>query len=73
MTEQYFSDGYWHAPPALIATVLVEGWSLLIPAATIRGGSYADTTWAGAYALNVQHGPPDSQPWLGFRCCAGGR
>jgi len=67
---EYYLDAYWSGASGGPSDVLVEGFGRPIPAATLRGGSYLNTTSAGVFAIDVSHGPPDSSAHIGMRCCA---
>ena len=41
------------------------------PAATTRGGSWADGTDAGSFSMSLSRGPTHFEDIIGFRCCRG--
>lgn len=74
------NDGYWHGgsqdstEPARGADhsykTYGDGADSHMPAAFLRGGSWAEGADAGSFALYLGDAPSASSPGIGFRCCS---
>lgn len=65
---EYRGDGLWNINTYGGAQVGNLGWTLGVPAAAVRGGSYEDGSLAGRYAFSLYSAPSDWSATLGFRC-----
>jgi formylglycine-generating enzyme required for sulfatase activity len=69
----YGSDRMWNIDGSAIDPDMGgDGWGHRRPAAALRGGSWADGTDGGAFALSLNKAPSASGTAMGARCCAGG-
>jgi len=78
----YGADGYWHGGDTTSEAGYATSGSHMVnlgtttgrwPAAGFRGGAWANSTGAGAFALGWSNAPSDWLTDTGARCCAGGK